>query len=472
MQKFMYGGINYMENTTQNIKPESGKLKLREKIAFGLGDFGGNFIFSTISSFAMLYFTDVAGASVGAVATLLMIAKCFDGITDIIMGHLIDRTHTKMGKARPWIFWSAFPMAAAMIMLFHVPQSLSPTAKNIYIFVFYVLVCAFFYTANNIAYNSLTSLMTDDAKERVSMGSIRFIFTAIAGIIIGSFTTILVEKFGNGQAGWTAVILLYTGVFLVSTMLCVFGVKERNTSDAFEKKDEAEQGKGKISFLQSLKLLVTNKYFWLILGVFLVIYIYTGALGTSGVYYATWVLGDAKLYGLLSLAMMIPMLLSLFFASALSKKLGMRKTCLLAAVLFVIGSIITFVSKTSLLLILIGVAVRSIGMGPISTVIFAEIAEVSDNITLTKHKSIEGMVFSCSSIGIKVGTGLGTAIVGWLMDAGSYDGTLTVQPDSAINMIITSYCGIPLIIGIAVFILFWFIDVEDKNKKLKLAQKI
>lgn len=442
------------------------RLKMREKIAFGFGDFGGNFCFSFLTSFALIYFTDIAGANAAAVATLLMIAKIFDGITDLIMGHLIDRTHSKMGKARPWLFWSAFPLALALIMMFNVPAGLGEAAKDAYIFVVYVLLCAFFYTANNISYNALTSLVTDNAEDRVAMGSVRFMFTAVAGIIIGAFTTVLIGAFGSGQQGWTAVSILYAGIFLVSTMITVFGLKEMNTAETaqtVQKKDKAQE----VSFLRSVRALLSNRYFLMIFLIFLVLYVFTGASGASGIYYATHVLGNANLYGLLSIAMMIPMFLSLLFASKLVQKLGMRKTGVLSAILFSAGSALTILGGKALPLLMAGIVVRSLGMGPISTLIFAMIAEVADNIRMTGKVAVEGMVYSCSSIGIKVGSGVGTAIVGWLLEFGGYDGKLAVQSASALHMISVSYLVLPLIIGLVMILLFACMNVENVNKELR-----
>lgn len=438
------------------------KLKTREKIAFGLGDFGGNFCFSFLSSFALIYFTDIVGANAGIVATLLMVAKCFDGITDFAMGHLIDKTNTKMGKARPWLFGSAFPLAIALIMMFNVPASLSSTAKLVYIFVIYVLLCAFFYTANNISYNALTSLVTNNAEERVAMGSVRFMFTAIAGIIIGAVTTVLISNFGSGQKGWTAVAVLYAAIFFVSTMITVFGLKEMQGVELEEKE------KSQISFKDSVKSLLTNKYFIIIFFIFLVMYIYTGTSSTSGIYYATYVLGNADLYGLLSIAMMIPMFLSLIFASKLVEKMGMRKAGIASAVLFSVGSLITMFGSGSLGILLVGVIIRSLGMGPISTLIFAFIAEVSTNITYTKNVDITGMAYSCSSIGIKVGTGLGTAMVGWMLYFGGYNGELTTQSASANVMITAAYAAVPLLIGIVMIALFSIMNVEKDNEKYRI----
>ena len=279
------------------------KMKFGKKFAFGLGDFGGNFCFSFISSFALIYFTDIAGANVLAISTLLLISKALDGITDLITGHLIDKTHSKMGKARPWLFWSAFPLTIAMILLFSVPAGLGQTAKSAYIFIFYVLVCAFFYTANNISYNALTALITNNEEDRVSMGSIRFMLTAVAGIIIGTLTTVLVQVFGTGQKGWTAVAVLYAVIFLICTMITVFSVKEvNNSSGEGQRKDE-------VRWVQSVKILLTNRYFILVFIIFLVMYIFTGLIGTAGTYYAKYILGNENMYGLLSIAMMIPMFL-------------------------------------------------------------------------------------------------------------------------------------------------------------------
>ncbi len=178
-------------------------------------------------------------------------------------------------------------------------------------------------------------------------------------------------------------------------------------------------------------------------------------------------LGNANLYGLLSIAMMIPMFLSLLFASKLVQKLGMRKTGVLSAILFSAGSALTILGGKALPLLMAGIVVRSLGMGPISTLIFAMIAEVADNIRMTGKVAVEGMVYSCSSIGIKVGSGVGTAIVGWLLEFGGYDGKLAVQSASALHMISVSYLVLPLIIGLVMILLFACMNVENVNKELR-----
>lgn len=438
------------------------RLKFREKFAFGLGDFGQSFCFSFLASFALIYFTDIAGASAAAIGALLLVAKCFDGITDLFMGHLIDKTRAKMGKARPWLFWSAFPLAVSLVMIFNVPQSLSPVGKNIYIFTVYVFLCAFCYTASNISYSALMSLITDNADDRVSMGSIRFMCTAVAGIIIGSFTTLLIDAFGNGQKGWLAVAILYSAIFLLFTLITVFGVKELSGDDLPIEKEK----KDSLPFLKSILYLLRNKYFVLTFFIFLTLYIFTGATGASGIYYATYILGNQNMYGLLSLAMMIPMFIALIFTPAITKRLGMRKTCILASILFAGGSLVITISGNNLIIVLAGIVIRSLGMGAMSALIFAFIAEAARYSNLRDGVSIEGMAYSCSSIGVKIGTGLGVAIVGWMLGLGRYDGAKTEQAASALKMIDASYKALPLVVGIVILLLFLPMNVEQENKRL------
>ena len=106
----------------------------------------------------MLYFTNVLGISAGVVGTLIMVSKILDGVTDVFMGNVIDRTHSRMGKARFWLLVSTIPLAISTYLLFNVPASFNENTKYVYIFVVYTLMGAVFYTMNNIAYSTLMAL--------------------------------------------------------------------------------------------------------------------------------------------------------------------------------------------------------------------------------------------------------------------------------------------------------------------------
>ena len=135
-------------------------LKWYNKVGYGSGDIAGNVVYAFLSSFLMIYLTDTIGMDSGIVGTLMMVSKLFDGVTDIFFGSMIDKTKSRMGKARPWMLWAYIGCSAMIVMLFIVPAGASKFAQYAWFFVAYTLLNAVFYTANNIAYSALTSLIT------------------------------------------------------------------------------------------------------------------------------------------------------------------------------------------------------------------------------------------------------------------------------------------------------------------------
>ena len=180
-------------------KREAGSLSLLQKLGYGVGDLGANFCWTFVGSFIMLYCPGTLGISAGVVGSLIAISKVLDGVTDIFMGAIIDRTHSKMGKSRFWLLVSTIPLSICTYLIFNVPSSFTDNTKYIYIFVIYTLLGAVFYTMNNIAYSTLMALCTKNPKDRVQMGSFRYIFAMVAGILIQYVTVPLVEKFGGSM---------------------------------------------------------------------------------------------------------------------------------------------------------------------------------------------------------------------------------------------------------------------------------
>lgn len=201
-------------------------LKWYNKIGYGSGDIAGNVVYAFLSTFVMIYLTDTAGLNAGIVGTLMMVSKIFDGFTDIIFGSLIDKTKTKMGKARPWMLWSYIGCSLMLIAIFAVPLEWGDVAKYAYFFITYTLLNGVFFTANNIAYSALTALITRNGNERVQMGSIRFIFAFGTSLLIQSVTVKAVEWCGGGAEGWRTVAIVYAIIGLIVNTISVFSVKE------------------------------------------------------------------------------------------------------------------------------------------------------------------------------------------------------------------------------------------------------
>lgn len=177
-------------------------LKWYHKVGYGSGDVAGNCVYALLTAFMMIYLTDTVGLSMGIVSTLIAVSKIFDGISDFFFGRMIDKTHTKMGKARPWMLWPYIGCSVCLVACFAIPMSWGDTAQYIFFFIAYTLLNAVFFTANNIAYASLTALVTKNTNERVQLGTFRFIFAFGTKIFIEAITVFAVTWLGGGAMGW------------------------------------------------------------------------------------------------------------------------------------------------------------------------------------------------------------------------------------------------------------------------------
>jgi GPH family glycoside/pentoside/hexuronide:cation symporter len=171
------------------------KLALKEKVGYALGDGAANIAWRGVATFLFIFYTDVFGINPAAVGLLMLIARFSDGIIDIIMGIICDRTNSKYGKFRPWILWTAIPLGITLSLLFTTPN-LGPTGKIIYAYATY-LTFFIIYTANNIPYGALMAVMTGDDKERTSLGSYRMVGAFTGGMVVQGALLFLVVHFGN-----------------------------------------------------------------------------------------------------------------------------------------------------------------------------------------------------------------------------------------------------------------------------------
>ena len=335
--------------------------------------------------------------------------------------------------------------------------------QYVYFFVVYTLLNSIFYTANNISYATLTALMTKNPNERVQAGTFRFIFVMLAGIIIPSVTMKLVGAFGGSAAGWRGVAILYTLIMVAFNMLVVFSIKEVTTDE-----EKAEDTAG-ITFLQSIRLLIGNRYYLLILAFYLLQYGLQGITNGVGIYYCTYILENPDALGLFSFAGMIPMIVGLAFTPSLVKRFGIyqvnRIGMLFSSVFGLVFIVVGYMGNFPLMLVVM--ALRGLGMSPMLGTLNAVIADAS-TYTYKKDKvHLDGSMFSCSSMGIKLGGGLGTAIFGLLLSLGGYKNGAAVQSASALGMIQFMYIVIPAIICILMLIVMWGLNVEKGIEKLE-----
>ena len=445
-------------------------LKWHHKIGYGAGDIAGNCVYALLTAFMMIYLTDTIGLSMGVVSTLIALSKVFDGVSDFFFGRMIDKTKSKMGKARPWMLWAYIGCAITLVACFSIPTSWGQTAQYIFFFLSYTLLNAVFFTANNIAYASLTALITKNTSERVQIGSFRFIFAFATKIVIEAVTIFAVGWLGGGVTGWRLIAIIYAIVGLITNTYSVFSVKELPEAD--DEMEEEREEEHKLTFLKSFKLLLKNKYYVIICCSYILTQLYASVIG-MGTYYTKYIMGNEKIFSTISLAINITMVVALTILPYVIKKMGgMYKLNIFGYIIATLGRIGVMVGgyMGNLPLMLAFTAVSTIGIAPLQGDLNALIASCSEHTTLKTGYRLEGMMYSCSSLGLKLGGALGTAICGWFLDAAGYVENAAVQTAATVNMLNFLYLWMPVILCAAVGFLLVFLRVEKANEKL-IAQK-
>lgn len=452
-------------------------LKWYNKVGYGSGDIAGNVVYALLSAFVMIFLTDTVGLNAGIVGTLIAVSKLFDGISDIFFGAMIDKTHSKMGKARPWMLYGYFGCAVCLVAIFVIPADISEFAQYAWFFIAYTLLNAGFYTANNIAYSALTALVTKNNHERVQMGSIRFMFAFGTSMLIQTVTVGCVAYFGGGAAAWRTVAVIYAVIGVISNTLSVWSVKELSPEELAREetgeKTEQETGEpGKAYRLtEAFGLLIHNKYYLMICAAYILMQIYSATLN-MGIYFMTYVLKNANLLGVFSWAINIPMIIGLLFTPALVDRWkGMYKLNLWGYALGTAGrlGVVAAGYMGSIPLMLLCTAAAAMGMSPLQGDMNALIATCSEYTFLKTGRRVDGTMYSCTSLGTKLGGGIGTAIAGWLLAYSGYVGGAAEQTASCINMLHIMYLWMPMVLNLLITLILTRLNVEKANEELRAS---
>lgn len=440
-------------------------LKWYNKLGYGSGDLAGNMVYAFLSSFVMLYLTNTVGLNPGIIGTLIMVSKLFDGVSDIFFGTMIDKTKSKLGKARPWMLYAYIGCAVTLVANFAIPASLGRTAQYAWFFIAYTMLNAVFFTANNIAYASLVTFCTRNSKERVEMGSFRFIFAFSTSLIIQSVTVQFVRALSNGASAWKTVAIIYAVIGLIVNTISVFSIKELPEEELAKDKDQEE----KYSLIEAAKLLVSNKYYLMICGTYVCQQIYTAMLN-MGIYYMIYILKNEDLYSVFSWAINIPVIIAMCITPMLVERMkGLYRMNLAGYILGTAGRVGVIIAgyMGSVPLMIAFTAVAALGMAPWQGDMGAVVASCSEYTWLTKGKHIDGTMYSCTSFGTKIGGGIGVALCGWLLDISGFVKTSAVQPTSCINMLHVMYLWIPMLLSLCITFIMSRMNVEGANKKLR-----
>lgn len=174
-----------------------------------------------VPGYINLYYTDTVGISMGAVAMILMITKITDGVTDIIMGMIVDRTNTRLGKARPWVLAGGIGIGVSIMLLFSCPASLSTSAKVAFCAGMYFLANPFFGTMASVSCGTLNNLLTADSKKRGVLGVFSAYGTLVPVVIIGLVVPKILSAMHESQAAYTTATLIFAVMSIVASIIGV-----------------------------------------------------------------------------------------------------------------------------------------------------------------------------------------------------------------------------------------------------------
>lgn len=433
------------------------KIGTGEKLAYGVSNVGGNLVYATISSFATIYYTDSVGIAAATVGTMMILARIFDAFSDIAMGTIIDRTHRKSGQAKPWFVWSIIPLVISLILVFILPASWGNTAKVVYMYVTYIWSAVFCFTANSLSAVSMQSLMTGSQNGRMGLNASYQIFGFITIILVNMITSNVAAKIG-----WAKLSVVYAILATICLVITAVVCKERKHLIIEEQNEECKQRT--ISIKEGVSYLLKNRYVIIVLVLSILNYITIGGFNSGGVYYATYIYNNPALFGLMTLAGMLPTILLSSLIPALGKKFSKRNVLAAGYLLQGAGYLIIQFEGTVLPVMILGLVIKGAGLAAVAGLLIPMIGDVIEYEEKKSGVRLDGMMNAIATCGIKVGTGLGLAMVGWLLQFGGYIQRAEVQSASTISMIKLMVGGIPAICGFLGFLLAIKFDIERVEK--------
>lgn len=426
-----------MSNTATEINSAYERLSLKEKIGYGMGDAGSCMIWSVLALYLTWFYTDVYGLDPAIVGTLFLVIRVFDAFSDPVMGAICDRTRTRWGKFRPWIFWMAVPFGLGAVLMFTTPE-LSMNGKIIYAWVTY-LIMSLIYTAINIPYCSVAGVITLNQKERMGCLSWRFFLNGLATLIVSSSILPLTEWLGDGNraSGFQLTMIIMGGAATLMFLFCFASIKERVVSMRANE-----------TLRKDLKDIIKNDQWILMISITFLNVFPAFIRGAVTIYYATYVMQASV--GFITFFMALGVACNML-GSVIAKPLTDRFDKIkLFRIINVILGILSFAlwfvdphSLTPLLALFIVINVlHLIQSGPI---LWAMMSDVDDYGDWKLGKRLTGISFAGNLFMLKMGLAVAGAIVAWILSYTGYIANKPQQNTQTLDGIIMMFSLLPMV---------------------------
>lgn len=446
-------------------------ITMLDYIAFALAAVAGIIPQYLLSSFASAYYTDVALVSAGAIGTIILVMRITDGISDLIMGRIIDRTNTRWGKCRPWMFSGVIGLVITSLAIFHAPDAWSESGKLVWFAVTYFLMMVVFATMNGVASTTIMIYLSHKPQERTRFGAFNMLGTYVGGIIATTLTTVLLGMWGYTQSGYDKTILLYTVIILVAGIFSTLRLKEHHSGFETAQQDK----KNAASVRTVLRAMLKNKYYMCAVIAGLLINLTNGITTGMGVYFCRDIFGNADLYALITIITLFPTLLGLPFAVMLAKKLGNYKTLAYGRVGYMVSLVLSSLglATANSAMYLLGQGLCGLCGATFAACFTATLANTVDYGEYRFGTNASGTLMSATSFCNKVGLGLGSAVTGLVLTMANYSGELANAglAQSAYTVAVERWAMIllPLAMNILVTICLFICNVDKKMPAVQAA---
>ncbi len=398
---------------------ETTKFKWRQRIGFGISDYACNLAYLLANTYLLFYYTNCAGLAAGAVGFMFVVTKFIDAFTDYMVGAMIDRTDTKMGRYRPWMLYGAPVLAVGMVLLFSVPTGWSAGAKLAWAYVTYVIF-SFGYTLVNIPMAPIVSSLSASATERTKISTTRTVFSNLGSLTSSLFVLPMVYFFSGSKDATGAALAtgyrntnIVLGIIVVVIMaICVFSIVEINPPT---------KSAGKSSLIKDIGSLVKNKYYIMFLGE--VFFLFLGYLSMYGAmqYYYTYIVGDVSGMSLALTLLTLLAIPTMILAAYLNGK-GIAKIKLIqfGAIVDCVGfAILFFTSNGTIATASLGLI--GLGFGFRSSMFFSMMPDIFDYTEWQVGRNLGGTQNAIQGFVNKVSSAAASAIVSALLVWGNYD---------------------------------------------------
>ena len=450
-----------MSKSPNTLRPFGAK----DKVGYMLGNVANDFTFIFASLYLQVFYTDVLGIKPALVGTLFLIARIVDAFTDTAMGRICDKTKaTKNGKFKPWLLRACGPVALASFLMYQsLAADLSYGLKVVYMFVTYLLWGSVCYTAINIPYGSMASVMSNEPDHRASLSTFRGVGSMIPQILVGVVVPMFLyteladgTKIANASA-FPIVALIASVLAVVCYIVCYFMCTER------VKVTETAQS---VSFKDTVKALAGNRA---LIGIALVFICYLGAQmlnQTINNYIFKDYFGDTMGLSVMNAAGFAPALILAPCAVPLTRKVGKKELGIIAAAMGTVAFGALFIMRTTnMWLYTIINIVGLLGFGLFNLIIWAFVSDVIDDQEVRTGNREDGTIYAVCSFARKLGQAIASALGGWALGwIGYAEGSLSGQTQAVKDGIYNIATLVPMILYIAVGVCLFVIYPLSKKK--------